>query len=539
MVKRTRGQGAIETFFSGAFTIIIVLVTVAVSFLCYLAVKHELEQTTSMYQQALLSEINKQLDLQRNAIEQLSLSALRNIRIISNNLRQKNAYERRQSHTDIEYYLANITYSAPVIHSICMYMDPPAGPSLLNAVHFYDIKLLEDYGWYNQRESNQIDDGDFFWTGAHTVQGSQGDIQVIGFARKISDCWPYNGMMIFNLKVSDIKGFIGTGGMSGTGGAIRSAYAEQSRTRMLFSPDKAIVASVGQQGADLNALLHDIVTEPSSTEVSGTRSNSKYLMVYDTSDSGWTLLEITAWNDIMRGNRRLVIMLTAIGLVAIAAASFLVFQLKTQYRKHNAAEMKALQAMINPHFLYNTLDQINWMAIEAGQNDISTALSLMGKMFRIGLSHGEALISIEHEIAHVSYYLELQKLRWKKRLEYHISIEPESAQDLIPRLILQPFVENSIIHGFHHRDRGMISLTIFKRNGTVVIVIHDNGVGIRPDWQAQTRIRKTNAGGYGLRNVIKRVELFSQRSDCVTIEGSPGNGTTVTLRLPVGMKSQG
>jgi two-component system sensor histidine kinase YesM len=507
-----------ETLFSGAFTIVIAVVIGAVSLISYFAAARELERNLSMYQQALLAELNKQIGLQRNTIEQISLSALRNIRIISYNLSHKNAYERRQSHQDLEYYLANITYSAPIIHSVYMYMDPPAGASLLNAVHFYDIQLLKEYGWYSHVENTE-----FTWIGERVIQSNQNDLRVIGFARKISDSWPYNGVMIFNVKISDIEQFINAGG---------------KQQRMLFDADNRLIASVGMKNIDDDSFALMIGEILDNREgYSAARSNRKYLTVYDTDPSGWTLLEITAWNDIMRGSRRLVFLLIIIGLMAIIAASFLVFQLKQQYRQRNAAEMKTLQAMINPHFLYNTLDQINWMAIDAGQADISKALSLIGKMFRIGLSHGDAMISVEDEITHVRCYLELQKLRWKDRLEYTLTCEPGLAACQIPRLIIQPIVENSIIHGFHNRGGGNIDISFSQERDDLVILIRDDGIGIAPNWQEQILKRNTgqkkNAGGYGLQNVIKRIEILYQKTDCVHIEGIAGKGTTVTLRFPI------
>jgi two-component system sensor histidine kinase YesM len=508
-----------ETLFSGAFTIVIAVVIGALSLISYFAAARELERNLSMYQQALLAELNKQISLQRNTIEQISLSALRNIRIISYDLNHKNAYERRQSHQDLEYYLANITYSAPIIHSIYMYMDPPAMASLLNAVHFYDIQLLKEYGWYAHIENTE-----FTWISERVIQSNQNDLRVIGFARKITDSWPYNGVMIFNVKISDIEQLLNAGG---------------KQQRMLFDSDNKLIASVGIKNADddsFAAMIGEILDNRNGYSAAA-RSNRKYLTVYDTDPSGWTLLEITLWEDIMRGSRRLVFLLVIIGLMAIIAASFLVFQLKQQYRQHNTAEMKTLQAMINPHFLYNTLDQINWMAIDAGQADISKALSLVGKMFRIGLSHGEALSSVEDEIAHVSCYLELQKLRWKDRLEYTITCDPCLAACQIPRLIIQPIVENSIIHGFHNRGNGNIDISFSEKHDDLVILIRDNGIGIAPDWQEQILKRnmsqKKNVGGYGLQNVIKRIEILCQKTDSVHIQGVAGKGTTVTLRFPL------
>ncbi len=101
--------------------------------------------------------------------------------------------------------------------------------------------------------------------------------------------------------------------------------------------------------------------------------------------------------------------------------------LEDQYKRQRSAEIKALQAMINPHFLYNTLDQLNWMAIEAGQDRMSRILELMGTMFRIGLSNGESLITLREELLHTECYLKIQQLRWEEGLTVEIDV-PEQLQ---------------------------------------------------------------------------------------------------------------
>ncbi|GJM83725.1 hypothetical protein HMSSN139_62210 [Paenibacillus sp. HMSSN-139] len=239
-------------------------------------------------------------------------------------------------------------------------------------------------------------------------------------------------------------------------------------------------------------------------------------------DSHWMLVEITSWSEITKGSFRLALVIGMIGVFAILLALLLTLYLSRQftkpikqlvmamrqyfvggggpagsgghpvalpddyenefgylfagyrkqmeqieelyrslqrrYEQQRKAEIEALQANINPHFLYNMLDQLNWMAIEAGQDELSRILELMGRMFRIGLSNGNSFITIGEELEHIHCYLEIQQLRWQAggggELDYAIDA-PLSVQELfIPKLTLQPFVENAIVHGFNGRPEG-------------------------------------------------------------------------------------
>ncbi|UQZ86394.1 Sensor histidine kinase YehU [Paenibacillus konkukensis] len=206
--------------------------------------------------------------------------------------------------------------------------------------------------------------------------------------------------------------------------------------------------------------------------------------------------------------------------------------LKAQHKRQREAEILALQAMINPHFLYNTLDQLNWLAIEAGQEKISRILSLMGKMFRIGLSNGETMIPIRDELVHVESYLQIQSIRWGDGLTYSIEADEALKELYIPRLTLQPFVENAIIHGFHGRRTGEIRIEA-EREGNAPRIefrIYDNGVGLRADWSEK---KKRRTGGYGIRNVKERIAAYLGAPYGVQLHNLDGQGTLVRIVLPV------
>ncbi|WJH35924.1 sensor histidine kinase [Paenibacillus sp. CC-CFT747] len=169
--------------------------------------------------------------------------------------------------------------------------------------------------------------------------------------------------------------------------------------------------------------------------------------------------------------------------------------LELQYKAQREAEIRALQAMINPHFLYNTLDQLNWMAIEAGQDRISHVLELMGRMFRIGLSNGESFIPLEDELMHTECYLQIQQLKWGEGLHYSIDCPPELRALLVPKLTIQPFVENAVIHGFHGRRTGTVAIRVQEYPEGVRLTVTDDGRGLPDGWETKPR-RKTGATAY-------------------------------------------
>ncbi len=210
--------------------------------------------------------------------------------------------------------------------------------------------------------------------------------------------------------------------------------------------------------------------------------------------------------------------------------------LEQQLKRH--AELQALQAQINPHFLYNTLDSIRWKAERAGAEDISRMTTALATLFRIGLSRGRELISLEQETLHVESYLQIQKLRYGDRLSYTIEIEPQLLELYTVKLILQPLVENAIYHGVKEGERpGVIRITGRRTEHSVELCVADNGSGIAPGrlkmLQADlARGLSVNREGYGIFNVNERIRLYFGVQYGVTLESVYGQGTRAILRLP-------
>ena len=177
-------------------------------------------------------------------------------------------------------------------------------------------------------------------------------------------------------------------------------------------------------------------------------------------------------------------------------------------QQKTAAELKALQEQINPHFLYNTLDCINWMAIRAHASEISTAIASLGEFFRLSLSSGSLTIPLGEELERLKIYLELQNLRWKGRILYEEEIDPELKKEPIIRLILQPFIENSIQHGLPP-EGGEITVSGWKDGHDIFLQISDDGCGISEERISQILEKPDETkSGYGIYNVHQRIQLY-------------------------------
>jgi len=223
--------------------------------------------------------------------------------------------------------------------------------------------------------------------------------------------------------------------------------------------------------------------------------------------------------------------------IAVKKVRDLIEQNRLEQELKRKLELRSLQAQINPHFLYNTLDSIIWM-IELGEADRAIDMtSSLARFFRIGISRGEETISVRTEIEYVQTYLEIQKQRYKDKLSYEIAFSPDLHDLQILKLIIQPLVENAIYHGIKNLEGpGLIRITGEKDGESMVIRISDNGVGMSPDQLAALRdglIEPRPSNGVGVRNVQERIHIYFGLQYGVSFESSPGAGTVATIRIPV------
>ena len=212
--------------------------------------------------------------------------------------------------------------------------------------------------------------------------------------------------------------------------------------------------------------------------------------------------------------------------------------IELEQRLKRRAELQALQAQINPHFLYNTLDSIRWKAEAAGAQDISKMVWDLANFFRISISRGREVIPMEQEVRHVRSYLDIQKMRYGDRLDYRIEIPEDLMQLYTVKLLIQPLAENAIYHGIKEADRnGTIVITAGEEKGGIYICVHDDGLGIQPEALAilnadLARGVTVSDGGYGIFNVNERVRLYFGPEYGLELQSCAGQWTNAIIHLP-------
>jgi two-component system, sensor histidine kinase YesM len=192
--------------------------------------------------------------------------------------------------------------------------------------------------------------------------------------------------------------------------------------------------------------------------------------------------------------------------------------------KEREAELRALQAQIKPHFLYNTLDSIYWMAILQNNRDIAEIAVALSETFKLSLNKGEDLIPIAKELDHINHYLTIQNFRYKNRFNYIEDVDPALLEKPILKLLLQPFVENAIYHGLEPKfGEGTIELKGRIEGDWIIFTISDDGVGIE-------NLSATESG-YGLKNVRERMMLLYGQDSTLTLTSKVNEGTCIEIRF--------
>ena len=201
------------------------------------------------------------------------------------------------------------------------------------------------------------------------------------------------------------------------------------------------------------------------------------------------------------------------------------------------AELRALQAQINPHFLYNTLDMINWYAWENSGPEIISIVDSLAKFYKISLSKGKEVVSIIDELAHVSYYFQIQNMRFKNALNLEISVDEFLMQYSILKITLQPIVENSILHGilFKESKSGNIYIRGDLVEDEIHLYVEDDGVGMSAE-KLKSLLDETpknsQSNGFGVRNIDQRIKLYYGTGYGLTYTSKEGHRTIVEITIP-------
>lgn len=207
-----------------------------------------------------------------------------------------------------------------------------------------------------------------------------------------------------------------------------------------------------------------------------------------------------------------------------------------QEKQRRRTELELLQAQINPHFLYNTLDTIIWL-IESGEiSEAVTMVSSLSNYFRFSLSRGQNIITLAEEEQHIRSYLEIQQMRYRDLMEYEIDIADELKNFILPKLTLQPLVENALYHGIKNRRRkGFIHVTGRVQNELMILEVADDGAGMTEERLIEMRASLVDGKreGFGLRTVHQRIQILFGVEYGLAVESTPDVGTRVIVTIPM------
>jgi len=209
--------------------------------------------------------------------------------------------------------------------------------------------------------------------------------------------------------------------------------------------------------------------------------------------------------------------------------------------RERESELAALQAQITPHFLYNTLDSLYWQANSAGNDEIAENIYALSQLFRLVLGKGQDEVQVKSEMELVMRYMEIQKMRFSKRLNFKIFLDESIEDELIPKLILQPFVENSVIHGIGNGENICnINVSARKHGNHIRFCVRDTGIGMSKEqiqslWEEKqdAKTENTRLGHYAIYNVRERLQLKYKDDFTMKFESEKGKGTKVLLEIPI------
>ncbi|MNO44155.1 Sensor histidine kinase YehU [compost metagenome] len=217
----------------------------------------------------------------------------------------------------------------------------------------------------------------------------------------------------------------------------------------------------------------------------------------------------------------------------------LIAQVQTEQGRKKEAEMQALMAQINPHFIYNSLESINSMAVLQGNKDISKMVISLGKLLRISISQNQELIPLQMEFEHVRHYLDIQKFRFEDKFSYYINLPEGLRTFMTQKLIVQPIVENALYHAIEPmEDPGIIEITAYEMGTDMLIIVKDNGPGfdlakMMNLWDHEgSGQKKYSDSGVGLKNVHERLNIRFGSPYGLLVCSSPGFGSTIRIRIP-------
>ncbi|MGG6309299.1 sensor histidine kinase [Paenibacillus macerans] len=517
-------------------------------------------------------------------------------RNLQNLLRQGDVYANLQTQSKVSAYLYNLMQAVPIIDSVHIYDN--AGHRFTVATQELPTYMevdIKDAPWYDQVVSNK---GRYIlrldnrrWP-AETADGN-----IVAFIRMIRDI---DNTAPLGVLVIDIKDDALVQAYSNllNGSSLQIAILDENNQTIVADSTDESSDAVFHELLDTNkAILEEQFQRSDSGYLTMHLGSRTYTVTYLSGGAyNWKFVSISPHNSMESRNQSLVLLalvLLIINGTIFFVSSFVIsrsiikpiqkllramnkapsgnfmkvnaeqnsFELDQLYNGYNQmieqidqllkrvieeqktirkAELNALQSQIKPHFLYNTLDSITSLALSGDNEQVCDLIEALGSYYRLSVSKGQDVITVGEEIEVVRNYLKIQSVRYPDVFEARFEVEEDCSQTPIPKLVLQPLVENSLYHGIRPKGtKGVIRIRVKNADGSVKISISDNGIGMSQEEIEQILFteRQGQIKSFGLWGTMERLRIFYEDRDVFHMESEPGTGTTITLILPNGADS--
>lgn len=269
-----------------------------------------------------------------------------------------------------------------------------------------------------------------------------------------------------------------------------------------------------------------------------------YTTSYSIADEklGWDIVEPVDQTELSgeMTRKEIIIVIASVLLLGmtIIALRDVLYREKEANDEKRRIEMRALEAQINPHFIYNTLDTINWMAMDRDEFDLSNAISSLATILRYAISKSDEKVTVREEMEWLKKYIYLQQYRLKNRFVCNVETAPDVMEVNIHKLLLQPFVENAIIHGFsEEQEEYVLEVRVSRADDFMQVIISDNGCGMDEDTVYKLNHRENivdkSRTHMGVKNALSRISMYYDGKEEISIESQKGVGTTVKICIPI------
>jgi two-component system sensor histidine kinase YesM len=571
---------SIQLTMAVAFSCLILFTTLFISFTTYRLSTNAAEKSSREHTSQLIEQVNTNIETYINYMENISQMVLFNYDIreyLANGTQDKENMEQR-----ITYQLSSVLNTRKDISSILVF-DNNGSIVPYNQIKLNKFADPTQQSWYKKAiEAN----GKVVISSSHVQNVIQDEYKwVVSLSRKLSsEDAKQLGVLLVDLNYSVINDLCNKIKLGKKG----YIFILDQDGNIVYHPQQQLIYSSLKK-----EMIDQVMSSKTNNFTTSEGKNSRMYTINQSKNTGWKIVGVTYVDELVSNKREIqtYIFMWGIGLTLIAVILSFILSLRisrpikrlessmkevekgnfdiqvniessneigqlskrfnrmttvikelmiqnvTEQELKRKSELKALQAQINPHFLYNTLDSIIWMAEGKKSEEVVQMVAALARLFRISISKGQEMISIANEIEHIKSYLTIQKMRYKDKLDFEIDVDKQILGNKVFKIILQPLVENSIYHGIkNNAGVGIVRITGRIVDERILLQVIDNGIGMSAEsirHMFEKKVKSESGSGIGVSNVNQRIQLYFGDQYGITFESELGQGTTANIWLPI------